>query len=50
MVQATEHFTPKQGYTPVVVTLMDAIPVGHLERLTYRFKGVKRVVAVQYLY
>jgi alpha-1,3-rhamnosyl/mannosyltransferase len=38
LVHATDHFVPRLRGTPVVATLMDAIPLSNPEWVSYRFK------------
>ncbi len=44
LVHATDHMVPRLGNTPVVATLMDAIPLSHPEWVGYRFKKLKNAL------
>lgn len=44
LVHATDHLIPSLRRTPVVATLMDAIPLAHPEWVSYRFKRIKNAL------
>lgn len=44
LVHATDHLIPRLPKTPVVATLMDAIPLAHPEWVTYSFQGLKNAL------
>lgn len=44
LVHATDHLIPRLRKTPVVATLMDAIPLAHPEWVTYSFRGLKNAL------
>ena len=41
---ATDHLIPRLRKTPVIATLMDAIPLAHPEWVTYSFLGLKNAL------
>jgi len=44
LVHATDHLIPKLRKTPVIATLMDAIPLSHPEWVTYRYRALKNAL------
>lgn len=44
LVHATDHLIPRLRKTPVVATLMDAIPLAHPEWVTYSLRGLKNAL------
>jgi alpha-1,3-rhamnosyl/mannosyltransferase len=44
LVHATDHLIPRLRKTPVIATLMDAIPLAHPEWVTYSFRGLKNAL------
>ena len=43
LVHATDHLIPRLRGTPVLATLMDAIPLSHPKWVAYRFRALKNV-------
>lgn len=41
IVHATDHFIPRLRTTPILATIMDAIPLAHPEWVDYSYKAVK---------
>lgn len=44
LVHSTDHLIPKLRKTPVVATLMDAIPLSHPEWVTYKYRALKNAL------
>lgn len=44
LVHATDHFIPRLRNTPVLATLMDAIPLVRPDWVAYRFKTIKNIM------
>ena len=41
IIHATDHLIPHMGSTPVVATLMDAIPLSHPQWVSYKYRELK---------